>query len=186
MLSREQALELIRAQTPEDHMLTHALESEAVMRALAQAKGQDPELWGMTGLLHDLDYPHTAATPERHGLRAAELIGDGLPPEAVHAIKAHNEECTGVKAAGDLDFALRAAETVTGLVHTAALVRPTRMEGMLAKSLKKKMKDKSFAAAVSRERIQECEKLGIELGEFLTLAIAAITAIAPDVGLAAE
>jgi len=84
----------------------------------------------------------------------------------------------------DFDFALRCGETVTGLIHTNALVRPTRMQGMDPKSLKKKMKDKAFAAAVNRDVIRECDKIGLELGEFFQLSIAAIDSVADQVGLA--
>lgn len=184
MLSRDEALTLLSSQSPEPHMLNHALQSEAVMRALAKQLGHDEALWGLTGLLHDLDFPCTKDTPDRHGLDACGLIGDKLPEEAVHAISAHNSEYTKVEPESALDYALRAAETVTGLVSAAALVRPTRMEGMKAKSLKKKMKDKSFAANVNRDRIMECEKLGMELGDFLTLSIEAVTGVAGETGLA--
>ena len=175
MLTRKAALDLITAQNPEPHMLQHAQASEAVMRALARHFGEDEELWGLAGLLHDVDYPQTKETPERHGLVSAEILEGLLPEEAVRAIKAHNGDCTGCPPESRFEFALRAAETVTGLVTAAALVRPTGMEGMEAKSLKKKMKDKAFAAAVNRETIKECEKTGIALDDFLTLAIAAMS-----------
>jgi hypothetical protein len=184
MLNRDEALTLLSSQNPEPHMLNHALQSEAVMRALAAKLGHDEELWGITGLLHDLDFPCTKDDPGRHGLDACTLIGDKLPENAVHAISAHNSEYTKVEPEAPMDYGLRAAETVTGLVSAAALVRPSKMEGMKAKSLKKKMKDKSFAANVNRERIMECEKLGIELGDFLTLSIEAVTGVAAETGLA--
>ncbi len=182
MLTRDDALKLLHAQAPEPHMLAHALDSEAVMRALALAldKPDDADLWAMVGLLHDVDYPCTKETPNRHGVEACALIGEGLPAEALRAITAHNSECTGCDPLEPMDYALRCAESVTGLVKAAALVRPTGFEGMKAKSLKKKMKDKSFAASVSRERIMECERLGLELGPFLELAIAAMAAQAAE------
>ena len=182
MLDRTEALAMITASAP-DHLLIHALETEAVMRALAERLGQDPEVWGLAGLLHDLDYPETKDTPEKHGLLTAETLSGKMPEEAVQAIARHNE-VNGNQPVTDFDYALRCGETVTGLVHTAALVRPTRMQGMQAKSLKKKMKDKAFAASVCRDTIKECEKLGLELGDFLTLAIGAITGIEAEVGLA--
>ncbi len=185
MITREQALDLLRqAQTPEN-LMQHALASEAVMRALARRLGEDEALWAMTGLLHDLDYPATAEAPARHGLETAKQLEGQLDAPALDAIRAHNGECTGVAPKSTFDYALRCGETVTGLVSAAALVRPTRMEGMQAKSLKKKMKDKAFAASVNRDNIRECEKLGLELDEFLNLAIAAMTEIAPEIGLAA-
>lgn len=183
MLTRDQALELLRQPGPEKHLIQHALASEAVMRALARHLGQDEEVWGLTGLLHDLDYPLTASDPARHGLVGADRIGDGLPEEALHAIRAHNGEMNGVSPACAFDYALRCGESVTGLVVTAALVRPTGMEGMQASSLKKKMKDKAFAASVNRDCIRQCSELGLELGDFLTLAIAAMSAIDEELGL---
>lgn len=183
MLPRTEAIELLRSHNPEPHLVQHALATEAVMRGLAARFGQDAELWGLAGLLHDIDYPLTKETPERHGLVAVDLIGDRLPPEAVQAIVAHNSECTGREPASLFDRALRCGESVTGLVSAAALVRPTGMDGMQASSLKKKMKDKAFAASVSRERIRECEAIGLELGEFLTIAIEAMTPAAAELGL---
>ena len=184
MLDRTEALAMLKASAP-DHLYVHALETEAVMRALAARLGQDPETWGLAGLLHDLDYPQTKDTPEKHGLLTAETLAGKLPDEAVQAIARHNE-MNGNLPETRFDFALRCGETVTGLIHTAALVRPTRMQGMEAKSLKKKMKDKAFAASICRDTIKECEKIDLELGDFLTLAIGAITRIENEVGLAAS
>jgi len=184
MITRDEALALLTTHVPEPALQAHCLESEAVLRALALRLGQDEELWGLTGLLHDLDYATTKDTPARHGLDSADLLTDKLPDEAVQAIRAHNAEHTGVAPKSPLDFALRCGETVTGLIHTNALVRPARMDGMEAKSLKKKMKDKAFAASVNREIIGECQKLGLEQAEFFTIAIGAITGIAGKVGLA--
>jgi putative nucleotidyltransferase with HDIG domain len=181
MLDRTEALAMLKASAP-DHLYVHALETEAVMRALAERLGHDQEAWGLAGLLHDLDYPQTKDTPEKHGLLTAESLAGKLPEEAIQAIARHNE-MNGNQPETQFDFALRCGETVTGLIHTAALVRPTRMQGMEAKSLKKKMKDKAFAASVCRETIKECEKIGLELGDFLALAIGAITGIEAEVGL---
>ena len=183
MINREQALALLNEPGPEKHLIQHALASEAVMRALARHLGEDEEVWGLTGLLHDLDYPLTHDDPAKHGLVGAERIGDRLPEEALHAIRAHNGEMTGVAPSSAFDYALRCGETVTGLVVTAALVRPTGMEGRQASSLKKKMKDKAFAASVNRDCIRQCSELGLELGDFLTLAIGAMAEIDEELGL---
>ena len=183
LITRDSALTLLRSATPEPHLLQHALAAEAVMRALAQRLGQDVDLWGLTGLLHDLDYAQTAEKPDVHGLHSAEELHDKLPPEACQAIRAHNGEMNGHSPATALDFALRCGESVTGLVVTAALVRPTGITGMEAKSLKKKMKDKAFAASVSRENIRQCADIGLELDEFLQLSITAMAAQATALGL---
>jgi len=185
MIDREGAVACITAQNPNPGLVAHGRQTEAVMRAMADRLGQDPELWGVTGLLHDLDYPHTAADPDRHGLALAQILPEGaLPPEAMHAIAAHNDEHTGVAPQTAFDFALRCAESVTGIISAAALVRPDKMVGMQPKSIKKKMKDKAFAANVRRANILECDKAGLPLDEFLALAIAAIATVAGETGLA--
>ncbi len=165
---------MLKAQGPDAYLLQHSQASEAIMRALAEHFGEDADFWGITGLLHDLDFPHTKDDMAEHGLKAAEIAPD-LPADMLYAIAAHNSESTGKEPKSRLDKALRCAESVTGLVSAAALVRPDGMAGMQASSLKKKMKDKSFAAAVNRERIRECERVDLELGQFLDIAIKAMT-----------
>ncbi|WP_319544101.1 HD domain-containing protein [uncultured Pseudodesulfovibrio sp.] len=187
MLTRQEAFELLKEHNTEANLINHALESEAVMRGLAARLGQDEELWGITGLLHDLDYTVTKEVHDRHGLDSVDLLTDKLPDEALAAIRRHAYEMNGSdKPETNFDYALRCGETVTGLVHAGALVRPTKIDGMKPKSLKKKMKDKAFAASVNRDCIRECDKIGLELGEFLEIAINSIIAIAPEVGLVAE
>jgi len=185
MLNRDDALDLLKNELGEEPgLINHSLETEAVMRALAEKLGKDRDLWGITGLLHDIDYSRTKSTPQRHALDGADMLSGKLPEEALQAIKAHNSEYTGFMPQTEFDIALRCGETVTGLISASALVRPQKMEGMKPKSLKKKMKDKAFAASVSRERIRECEQIDLELGDFLALSIAAIAGIADEVGLA--
>jgi len=184
MISREEAAELLRARGPSASQWAHALESEAVLLALASHVGADEALWGCTGLLHDLDFGVTESEPERHGLLAAEWLADRLPEEALAAIRAHNFELNGAPPpTSPLDFGLRCGETVTGLVSATALIRPQGFVGLGAKSLKKKMKDKRFAANVRRDVIRECERLGLELGAFLDMAAAAMAPLADQLGL---
>lgn len=182
-MNREHALDILHSHLQDTSLVHHSLETEAVMRGLAARLGADPDMWGLAGLLHDLDFEQTRNTPTEHGLISARELQGQLPEEAVLAVAAHNCEMNGTTAQSTFDFALRCAETVTGLISANALVRPEGMEGMKPKSLKKKMKDKSFAANVDRERIKECEKIGLELGEFLQIAIVAMQDIAADVGL---
>lgn len=107
MISREEALELLHEHLSEKNLIKHSLESEAVLRSLAREKGQDEDLWGLAGLLHDLDYSSIGDTPEKHGLVGAEMLEGKLPEDALHAIRAHNGEMTGVAPETDFDFALR-------------------------------------------------------------------------------
>lgn len=183
MIHRIEALKLLSDQHTPESLLHHALAAEAIMRALARHWGEDEELWGLTGLLHDLDYPSTAAKPERHGLDSSEQLQGLLPEEALAAIRAHNGEMNGAAPKSRFDYALRCGETVTGLISAAARMRPTGLDGMEPKSIKKKMKDKAFAAGVNRENIRQCSEAGLELDEFLALAIAAMQAKASELGL---
>jgi uncharacterized protein len=178
MITRDQALDLLVAHVAEERLISHAVQTEAVCTALAHRLGRDPLLWGLTGLLHDLDYSVTMDDAPRHGLVSAELLQGRLPEEGLQAIRAHNGERNGIPPASPLDFGLRCGESVTGLVTANALVRPQGFVGMTAKSLKKKMKERSFAASVSRENILECERIGLDLGEFLTLSIEALAPLA--------
>lgn len=174
MIEKVEALKLLADNNVGQSLLQHSLASEAVMRALAKNLGEDEELWGMAGLLHDIDFPATESRPEQHGLNGAEILAGILPEEALTAIRAHNGEMNGASPATRLDFALRCSESVTGIISAAALMRPTGYEGMESKSIKKKMKSKAFAANVNRENIMECEKAGISLDQFLALAIGAM------------
>ncbi len=177
MISRDEALVLLAEHGVQGSLLQHSLASEAVMKALAEHFGEDAELWGLTGLLHDVDYPATEQTPERHGRDGAALLAGKLPDEACAAIEAHNGEYTGRQPQSRFDYALRCGETVTGIIAAAALLRPTGYDGMEPKSIKKKMKDKAFAASVNRETIRECTQAGLELDVFLALAIRAMSAL---------
>lgn len=175
MTTRDDALSMLNQNGVTPSLLKHALASEAVMRALALHFNEDADIWGLTGLLHDIDFPQTEATPQNHGIKGAELLAGLLPEDALVAIRAHNGEMNGATPGTRLDYALRCGESVTGLISAAALMRPTGYEGMQVKSIKKKMKDKAFAANVSRENIRECQQAGIELDEFLALAIKAMS-----------
>lgn len=176
MITRNEALGLLADSGTSDSLMRHALATEAVMRALAERLGEDGELWSRTGLLHDLDYPQTETEPGKHGLISANQLAGRLPEEALQAIRSHNGECNGVNPCSRFDYALRCGETVTGLISASALMRPARYDGMSVKSIKKKMKDKAFAANVNRANINQCIEAGLELDEFLALAIAAMAA----------
>lgn len=180
MIQRKEALELLAQQGISASLLQHSLASEAVLRALARHFGEDEEAWGLTGLLHDLDYPATAEHPERHGLDGAELLAEKLPEPCLYAIRSHNGELTGCAPISRLDYALRCGETATGLISAAARMRPNGFDGLEPKSIKKKMKDKAFAASVSRDNIRQCADAGLELDVFLALAIAAMAAQANE------
>ncbi|MFW6325220.1 MAG: HDIG domain-containing metalloprotein, partial [Desulfovermiculus sp.] len=121
-MDRAYAQELLHSHLQDTSLINHSLETEAVMRGLAGRLGADPEIWGLAGLLHDLDFEQTRNNPAEHGLIAAKELEGQLPPEAVTAIAAHNCEMNGTNAKSTFDYALRCAETVTGLISANALV----------------------------------------------------------------
>ncbi len=184
-MNRDQALELLHKYVTNEKMLFHSYASEAVMRALAGHLGRDEKKWGLAGLLHDIDVEITGADPHIHGNRSAEILEEqGLHEEIADAVRMHNEQATGKKRGTEFQHALAAGETVTGLIYATALVYPgKKIAGVKPKSVMKRMKEKAFAASVSRENIRECEKIGIPLSEFVTISLNAMKEIGPDIGL---
>ena len=161
------------------------LATEAIMRHLARHLGEDEELWGLTGLLHDIDVDFTGADPKVHALKAEELLGEFDPdPELIDAIRMHNDEATGLARSTRFQHALAAGETITGLIYATTLVYPDKkIESVKYKSVRKRMKEKAFAASVNRDHILECEKIGIPLDEFIQLSVDAMRGISEEIGL---
>lgn len=184
-LTRDEALAFLREHVKNDNMLKHCLASEAVLRALARRLGADEALWGMAGLLHDVDVELTNADMAVHGQKAVELLrGKGLPEELVQAVRMHNEASSGAKRSDTFHKALAAGETITGLVIATTKVYPDKkLASVKPNSVVKRMKEKAFAASVDRDVIRECEGIGIPLPEFAELAVAAMREIAPELGL---
>ena len=176
---------LFEEKVTQENLRKHCYATEAIMRRLAKRLGQDEELWGWAGLLHDLDFEETKDEPSRHGLEsAAWLAARGVPPELIQAIKAHNAEALGLARETLLDYALTCAETVTGLIVATALVQPDKkLASVKAASVRKRMKETAFARNVRREHILLCENLGLDLDEFLALSLAAMQGISERLGL---
>lgn len=166
-------------------MIAHSLASEAVLRTLAKKLGRNEETWAMAGLLHDLDVEITGAEPAVHGTQTEILLKDyNMDPEILDSIRMHNECSSGKERYTEFQHALAAGETITGLIFATTYVYPDKkLAGVKPKSVVKRMKEKAFAASVSRENILECEKIGIPLDEFASLAIEAMLPIADELGL---
>jgi putative nucleotidyltransferase with HDIG domain len=184
-MDRPAALALLHEHCPDQRLERHCLAAEAVLMALARRLGQDPELWGLAGLLHDLDYDQTAEDMPRHGLVTRQILEPlGVPALVLQAIAAHNAENLGLSRATPLDFALTCGETITGLVMATAMVYPDKkLSSVKPKSVVKRMKEKAFAASVNRGHILLCEELGLPLAEFAALAVAALQEISDELGL---
>jgi len=182
-MNREEALELLKRHLKRENLVLHCLASEAVMRGLARRLGADEEAWGLAGLLHDIDFEYTESEPLRHGVAAMDLLPAELPGEVRDAILRHNE-ANGSTRERPIDFALSAGESLTGLLQATALVYPDRkISSVKVKSVTKRMKEKSFARAVSRECIMECERLGLDLDTFVEIGIRSMETVAAQLGL---
>jgi putative nucleotidyltransferase with HDIG domain len=184
MVDRQAAFEVLRQYTKGESLIKHALAVEACMRAYARKLGEDIEKWGLVGLLHDFDYemyPNPPDHPEKGAVILKEL---GYPEEVIYAIKSH-AEWTNCPRQTAMDKALFACDELAGFITAVTLVRPDKkIQGMEARSVKKKMKDKAFARSVSREDIVNGARgLGIELEEHITFCIRAMEEIAGSLGL---
>lgn len=186
MPTYEDALTLFHTWTESDSLRRHAYAVEAGMRYYAKLFGEDENLWRITGLLHDMDYEKHPTMDEHPfvGVRVLEELG--YPEEMRSAILGHADH-TGVPRTTRLAKALFAVDELAGFITAVAYVRPTRLEGMTIKSVKKKLKDKAFAAAVSRDDIRNgAEELEMELDEHIVNMIAAMQVNATRLGLASS
>ena len=182
-VTREQAEEFFRKYNKSESLYHHALSVEAVMREAAARYGEDQEFWGIVGFLHDIDWE---MFPEEHCRKAPELLAEiDAPDELVHAVCSHGYGLvTDVKPEKMMEKMLFAVDELTGLITATALMRPEKMKGISVKSIKKKWKDKSFAAGVNRDVItQGAEMLGMDTADIIQLAIDGMTKIAPQLGL---
>lgn len=184
MLTREEALNLVKKYISKRNVLYHMLAVEAIMRSAARHFGEDEDKWSLVGLLHDIDYEKTEATPEKHSLIAEEILKGVLPEELINAIKAHNFKHTGVKPESVMEKALIACDAISGLLVACALVMPSkRLEDVKVETVVKKFKDKDFARGADRERILICEEIGIPREKFFEIALNGLKAIAKEIGL---
>jgi putative nucleotidyltransferase with HDIG domain len=183
-MEREDALDSIRANVENENLVKHMLATEAIMRALARRFGEDEKEWGLTGLLHDIDVELTDNDMSSHSKLGADLALElGASESMCHAILAHNAR-HGAPLETRLDKALFCTDPLTGLIVAAALVRPEKkLAGLEASSIKRRFKEKSFAAGASREQISRCVDIGLELDEFIGLGLEAMKGIADDLGL---
>ncbi len=183
-INREEALELVKKNISEDNLVKHCLAVEAVMRRLASYFDRNEKKWGLTGLLHDIDYGETQDDEERHSLLGAEMLAEkGLPDDMVDAVRAHND-------AHDLPRetlmakALYACDPLTGLIVAAALVHPEKdLNAVDAEFVLNRYEESSFARGADREVIASCSEMGLELEKFVSLSLEGMQSISEDLGL---
>ena len=182
--TREEALELLKSYNKSESLIKHALAVEGVMRYMARKRGEDEEKWGIIGLIHDLDYEQF---PQEHCRKTEEILQENnWPAEYIRAVISHGWGiCVDVKPESELEKVLYAIDELTGLVVTTALVRPSKsVLDVKPKSVKKKWKDKRFAAGVNRSIIEKgAAMLGVEVSELIADTIAGMQAVAEEIGL---
>jgi len=183
--TRDEAWALLNKYNTNPGLVKHALAVEAVMRYMARKRGQDEEAWGVVGLIHDLDYEQF---PDRHCKKTEEILRErGWPEDLVRAVVSHGYGfCTDVEPQTEMEKVLYAIDELTGLVVATALVRPSRsVMDMAAKSVRKKWKDKAFAAGVNRAVIEDgARRLGMDLSDLITDTILGMREAAEELGLA--
>ena len=184
MLSRDEALALVRRNVSKRNVIYHMFAVEATMRSTAEHLSEDVEAWGLVGLLHDIDYQETESAPERHGLVAEELLSGLVSDEVMRAIKAHNAKYTGAVPENRMEKALIACDAISGLLVACALVMPSRkLADVKVETVAKKFKDKDFARGAERERIIICEEIGIPKEEFFEVSLNGLKSAASEIGL---
>ncbi|MFP5225010.1 MAG: HD domain-containing protein [Actinomycetota bacterium] len=178
----EQARQFARSKVLKDITYRHLVSVEGVMRRLATHFEEDEDQWALTGLFHDLDQDQTGDDGERHGLLAAEWLKDqGVDPAVINGVLAH---AYPEYRTDRMSRAIVAADAVAGLLVATALVRPEKAVGMKVSSVKKKLKQNSFAPGVNRDEIRQCTDLGLELDEFIALGIEGLLGVSGHLGLA--
>ncbi|WP_322807941.1 HDIG domain-containing metalloprotein [Thermanaerothrix sp.] len=184
-MNRDEAFAIVTEYVKNENLIHHMLAVEAAMRFYAEKLGQDVELWGITGLLHDFDWEIHPTLEEHPQAGAPILRARGVPEDIVRAILSHADH-TGVPRVTLMEKALYACDEITGLITAVALVRPSRsLYDLTAASVKKKWKERSFAAGANREEIaRAAEEFGVELWEHVENVITAMRRIAPEIGLA--
>ena len=181
-MNREEGLKLLELKLRNKNLINHSLAVETCMNRLAKRFGQNTEMWGLAGLLHDLDYEDTKDDFSRHGFVTAEILGkEGIDSRIIDAIKAHpghiGRETLVVKA-------LYSVDPLTGMIVAACLMHPEKKLGVLnTEFILNRLKEKSFARGANREQIKACQEFGLSLEDFITLCLEAMKEISAELGL---
>jgi putative nucleotidyltransferase with HDIG domain len=185
MPDRNEALALLNQWVENEGLRRHMYAVESAVRFYARQMGADEEVWGLAGLLHDLDWEKN---PDVHPMKGVEALREGgYPEEVVHAVLAHRPEYTGVEPETDLDRVLYACDEISGLIYAACLMRPNGLDDIKPKSVVKKLKDKAFAAGVDREQVARgVELIGLERNEHIQNVIEGMREVGEVLGIRGE
>jgi len=183
-MTRDEALNYVKANVKNGNLIKHMLATEAIMRALAKRFGEDEEEWRLTGLLHDIDIELIGDSLADHGRLGADLAAEqGVSPQVCHAIMCHNWT-NGIPCDTLLDSALLCTDPLTGLITAGALIRPDKkLAGLTVESLMKRFGERRFAAGAGREQIAYCSAIGLDTEEFVGIGLEAMKEVADELGL---
>ncbi|MDD8027222.1 MAG: HDIG domain-containing protein [Acidobacteriota bacterium] len=181
-MTRDESLELLKSHLHNKNLIKHCLAVEACMKALAVRLGHDPEDWGQAGLIHDLDYELTEKSPDLHTVETVKILeGLGFDSAVVYAVRAHAGKAP---CQSPMDWSIFAVDPLTGLIIAAALMHPEKkLAAIDVDFVKRRYKEKHFARGARREDIEQCRNTGLELDEFIGLALRAMQGISADLGL---
>lgn len=189
-ISRQQALELLKSMPQLESDMNHYLEAEAIMKEIAIKLHEDVDYWAMLGLLHDIDWALTKDNVQEHCIKCKEILKEkGFDDEFIEIIQSHGYGFDLIPSLKDkkrtkpIEHALAASETLTGIIYAYSLMRGKKISDMEIQGLKKKFKDKRFAANCNREIVKECEPIPLPLDDFLALSIDALKKIKDEIGL---
>jgi putative nucleotidyltransferase with HDIG domain len=181
-MDRDEALELVKAHLKNKNLVKHCLAVEACMRAMARKLGQDEEIWGLAGILHDLDYEITEKSPELHTTETVKILTEkGLSPDIIRTVQAHAGQ---VECRNEMEWSIYAIDPLTGLIIAATLMHPSRkLREVDLEFVKRRYKEKSFARGARREDIEQIANIGMELDDFIGICLGAMQEIDKDLGL---
>lgn len=183
-MDRQEVLQLVREKIKNQNLVKHCLAVEACIRALARHFDEDEEKWGITGLLHDIDYEETKNDPDRHSILGSEMLEKlGLDPEIVQAVKTHNE-IHGIKPETRMAKSLFCVDPLTGLIVAATLVMPgKKLADLTVENVLNRFKEKAFAKGAKREIISKCSEIDLTLEKFVEICLKAMQEINGQLGL---
>ncbi len=180
-MDRDEALNILFTRLKKENLRRHCLATEAIMKKVAEELGENSEVWGLAGLLHDIDYEE--CTPDTHGEIGADILSSyDFPEEIIRAVRRHNY-MRYPRREDNMEISLVASDSITGLIVACALVKKGKISEVTVKTVKKKFKDKGFAGGVNRDMIKEIEKTGISLDRFIEISLDAMKEIAGQLGL---
>ncbi|HNY13120.1 MAG TPA: HDIG domain-containing protein [Candidatus Wallbacteria bacterium] len=181
-MDRDQALELVKKYIKNNNLINHMIAAECVMRHFATRFNEDPDEWGLAGLVHDIDVEMTKEHPELHGIKSAEILREnGFSEKIISAVGNHPKE---LPEGDNMSRMLYSADQITGLIVAGALIHPDKkLSSIDFNSILKRFNEKRFAAGVNREKIKAIELMGIELEEFIREALVAMSRISQIIGL---